>query len=176
MPFKAEVAIIIGSESDRDAVKPLLDALTELKIPWSLSVFSCHRHFDELRQYLQQLPKSVGVIIAAAGMAAALPGFIAAELRESSVIVIGVALKSSDSDGMDALLAMTRLPSGVPLVCAGLGPGAAVNAALVAAKVLVSSSLESYFEDLRVEKPPKPDLQTWFDDSPPPSEDEEGGE
>lgn len=169
MNTEQRVLVIIGSESDKGAIRPCLDILTKLKIPWALSVLSCHRHERELYEYLQKVIEKdeVSVIIAAAGMAAYLPGYIASHLKGEKIIVIGVALIAQDSDGMDALLSIVRLPSGVPLVCAGLGRAAVINAALNAAKILAISeadvlkNLREFFLAQAEEKPSQIDIELW---------------
>ena len=138
---KPLVAVIIGSKSDREKVQPCLDVLNELGVPWECSVISCHRHPSKLGDYLAEVINSkVKVVIAAAGMAAQLPGEVAATLRSAGIPVIGVALSSTNfSNAQDAVLSIIRMPPGVPLVCAGIDEAGAINAALFAANALVQA-------------------------------------
>lgn len=147
MKRKVMVAIIIGSKSDREKIQPCLDVLNGLGISWELSVISSHRHPEKLSDYAQDLVRlKIKVVIAAAGMAAHLPGMLAGYLRDKKVIVIGIALSSkSFPHALDSLFSMTRMPSGVPLVCAGIDEAGVKNAALFTAKILS-------FSDERLEK------------------------
>lgn len=129
----AKVAIIMGSMSDKDKVKPAVDMLHDLGIDCSFNIYSAHRTLAELTEFIKEVDKSneFEVIIAAAGMSAALPGIIAAQTIKP---VIGVPLSSSVLDGTDALLSITQMPPGIPV--ASMGINAAKNAALQAASII----------------------------------------
>jgi 5-(carboxyamino)imidazole ribonucleotide mutase len=128
------VGILIGSESDREAIEPAARELDERGISHELLVLSAHRDPRGVAEYstTAQL-RGVRVIIAGAGMAAALPGTIAAY---SDLPVIGVPLRSSKSvlDGLDAMLAIAQMPPGVPVACVSVD--GAKNAAILAARIL----------------------------------------
>ena len=126
-----KVAIIMGSDSDLPVVAPAIKQLKELGIEVEARVMSAHRTPKEAHEFSKNAIKNgFGVIIAAAGMAAHLPGVIAAM---TPVPVIGVPINAS-LNGMDALLAITQMPPGIPV--ATVGVNAAKNAALLAAEIL----------------------------------------
>jgi 5-(carboxyamino)imidazole ribonucleotide mutase len=128
------VGILIGSESDREAMEPAVEELNERGISNELRVLSAHRDPRGVAEYASTAAvRGVRVIIAGAGMAAALPGVIAAY---TELPVIGVPLTSSKSvmGGLDALLAIAQMPPGVPVACVSVN--GARNAAILAAKIL----------------------------------------
>ena len=128
------VAILIGSESDREAVLPAVEELDERGISNELRVLSAHRNPSGVAEYASSAQvRGVRVIIAGAGMAAALPGVVAAY---SDLPVIGVPLRSSKSvaGGLDALLSIVQMPPGVPVACVSID--GARNAAILAARIL----------------------------------------
>ena len=126
-----KVAIIMGSDSDLPVVAPAIKQLKELGIEVEARVMSAHRTPEEAHEFSKNAIKNgFGVIIAGAGMAAHLPGVIAAM---TPVPVIGVPINAS-LNGMDALLAITQMPPGIPV--ATVGVNAAKNAALLAAEIL----------------------------------------
>jgi phosphoribosylaminoimidazole carboxylase PurE protein len=128
------VGILVGSESDRERMQPALDQLAALAIPHELEVRSAHRQPDAVAEYCRSARgRGIRVLIAGAGLAAALPGAVAAH---TDLPVIGVPLRSATSvlDGLDALLAIAQMPPGVPVACVGVD--AARNAALLAARIL----------------------------------------
>jgi 5-(carboxyamino)imidazole ribonucleotide mutase len=128
------VGILIGSESDRERMQPALDELAERGIPCELEVRSAHRQPDAVAEYARGArERGLRVLIAGAGLAAALPGVVAAH---TDLPVIGVPLRSSMSvlDGLDALLSIVQMPPGVPVACVGVDN--AKNAAVLAARIL----------------------------------------
>jgi phosphoribosylaminoimidazole carboxylase PurE protein len=128
------VGILIGSESDREAMDPAVTELEERGISHELRVLSAHRDPRGVAEYASTAQlRGVRVIIAAAGMAAALPGVVASY---SDLPVIGVPLRSSKSvgDGLDALLAIAQMPPGVPVACVSVDGSR--NAAILAARIL----------------------------------------
>ena len=128
------VGILVGSESDLEAMDPALAELRERGISHELKVLSAHRDPRGVAEYASTAQlRGVRVIIAAAGMAAALPGVVAAY---SDLPVIGVPLRSSKSigDGLDALLAIAQMPPGVPVACVSVDGSR--NAAILAARIL----------------------------------------
>ncbi len=128
------VGIVIGSQSDAEVVKAAQDALTELGIEHELSVLSAHRTPDKVRAYAESArDRGIEVIIAAAGMAAALPGLLASL---TTLPVIGVPLGGSALNGVDALYSIVQMPGGVPVACMAIGKAGAKNAAYFAASIL----------------------------------------
>jgi phosphoribosylaminoimidazole carboxylase PurE protein len=128
------VGIVIGSESDREAMAPALTELEERGIAYELEVRSAHRNPREVATYAETAAdRGLRVIIAGAGMAAALPGVVAAY---TNLPVIGVPLTSSKSvmGGLDALLSIAQMPPGVPVACVSVN--GARNAAVLAARIL----------------------------------------
>jgi 5-(carboxyamino)imidazole ribonucleotide mutase len=128
------VGIVIGSESDREAMEPATHELDERGISHELRVLSAHRDPRGVAEYASTAQlRGVRVIIAGAGMAAALPGIVAAY---SDLPVIGVPLRSSKSvgGGLDALLSIVQMPPGVPVACVSID--GARNAAILAARIL----------------------------------------
>jgi phosphoribosylaminoimidazole carboxylase PurE protein len=128
------VGILIGSESDRDRMQPALDELEARGIACELEVRSAHRDPEAVAEYARSArERGIRALIAGAGLAAALPGVVAAH---TDLPVIGVPLRSSMSvlDGLDALLSVVQMPPGVPVACVGVDN--ARNAALLAARIL----------------------------------------
>ena len=132
------VGIVVGSESDRERMQDALDELTARGIPHEFEVRSAHRQPDAVAEYGRTArERGLRVLIAGAGLAAALPGVLAAH---TDLPVIGVPLRSSKSvlDGLDALLSIVQMPPGVPVACVGVDN--AKNAAVLAARILGPSS------------------------------------
>jgi 5-(carboxyamino)imidazole ribonucleotide mutase len=132
------VGIVVGSESDRERMQPALDELDARGIPHEFEVRSAHRQPDAVAEWARTAhERGLRVLIAGAGLAAALPGVVAAH---TELPVIGVPLRSSMSvlDGLDALLSIVQMPPGVPVACVGVDN--AKNAAVLAARILGPSS------------------------------------
>jgi phosphoribosylaminoimidazole carboxylase PurE protein len=128
------VGILVGSESDRERMQPALDELDARGIGWEFEVRSAHRAPDAVAEYARSAAqRGLLVLICGAGMAAALPGVVAAQ---TELPVIGVPLRSSMSvgDGLDALLSIVQMPPGVPVATVGVDN--AKNAAVLAARIL----------------------------------------
>ena len=136
------VGIVVGSESDRERMQAALDELDARGITHEFEVRSAHRQPDAVAEYGRTArERGLRVLIAGAGLAAALPGVLAAH---TDLPVIGVPLRSSLSvlDGLDALLSIAQMPTGVPVACVGVDN--AKNAAVLAARILgPTASLES---------------------------------
>lgn len=129
---ETSVAIIMGSDSDWPIMEDAAKTLDELGITYSVQVISAHRMPIETVDFAQSArSRGIEVIIAAAGGAAALPGMVAA-LTPLPVIGVPIALKSFD--GLDSLLSIVQMPSGIPVATVGVGN--AKNAALLAARIL----------------------------------------
>ena len=127
------VGIIMGSQSDWAAMRHAAETLESLGIACESRIISAHRTPDRLDRYCAEAPgRGLKVIIAGAGMAAALPGVIAAK---TMLPVLGVPLQSP-LDGLDSLLSMVQMPAGIPVGTLAIGRAGAVNAALLAAAIL----------------------------------------
>jgi phosphoribosylaminoimidazole carboxylase PurE protein len=128
------VGILVGSESDRDRMQPALDELEQRGVTHEFEVRSAHRAPDAVAEYARTArERGLRVLICGAGLAAALPGVVAAH---TDLPVIGVPLRSSMSvlDGLDALLSIVQMPPGVPVATVGVDN--AKNAAILAARIL----------------------------------------
>ena len=128
------VGLLVGSESDRERMQPAMDELEARGIAHEFDVRSAHRSPDSVAEYARTArERGLRVLIAGAGLAAALPVAVAAH---TDLPVIGVPLRSSMSvlDGLDAMLAITQMPPGVPVACVGVD--SAKNAAVLAARIL----------------------------------------
>ncbi len=127
-----KVGIIMGSDSDLPGVEKAIDTLKELEIPFEVHVFSAHRTPSEAREFsVNARLNGFGAIIAAAGKAAHLAGAIAAN---TTLPVIGIPIKSSTLDGLDALLSTVQMPGGIPVATVAID--GAQNAALLAAQII----------------------------------------
>lgn len=127
-----KVGIIMGSDSDLPIIKKATDMLKTLEIPFEVHIYSAHRTPVEARDFaLNARANGFGALIAAAGMAAHLAGAIAAN---TTLPVIGIPCKSSNLDGMDALLSTVQMPTGIPVATVAINGGA--NAALLAAQII----------------------------------------
>ena len=127
-----KVGIIMGSDSDLPVVQKAIDTLKQFEVPVEVHVFSAHRTPVEARDFaVNARSNGFGAIIAAAGMAAHLAGAIAAN---TTLPVIGIPVKSSTLDGLDALLSTVQMPTGIPVATVAID--GAANAALIAIEVL----------------------------------------
>ena len=127
-----KIAIIMGSDSDLPICEKAIDTLKEYEIPFEVHVFSAHRTPVEAKEFsLNARNNGFGAIIAAAGKAAHLAGAIAAN---TTLPVIGIPVKSSTLDGLDALLSTVQMPSGIPVATVAID--GAANAALLAIEIL----------------------------------------
>jgi 5-(carboxyamino)imidazole ribonucleotide mutase len=133
--MSTQVAFLLGSDSDFPAVEKGLDLLRQLRVKAEVEVSSAHRTPERTLELVRGFEKKgVQVIIAAAGGAAHLPGIVAAH---TLLPVLGVPMASPLS-GLDSLLAMVQMPSGVPVAVFGIGEAGAANAALFAAELLAA--------------------------------------
>ena len=127
-----KVAVIMGSDSDLPVVEGAVKTLKEYGIPCEVHVFSAHRTPQEAREFSEKARENgFGAIIAAAGKAAHLAGAIAAS---TTLPVIGIPVKSSTLDGLDALLSTVQMPGGIPVATVAID--GAKNAAILAAEML----------------------------------------
>lgn len=131
-----KVAVIMGSDSDLPVVEKAIDTLKEYGVPYEVHVYSAHRTPVEARDFAVSAKENgFGAIIAAAGKAAHLAGAIAAN---TVLPVIGIPVKSSTLDGLDALLSTVQMPSGIPVATVAID--GAANAALLAIQILAVSN------------------------------------
>ena len=151
--MKAIVSIIMGSTSDLPVMEKAAKFLDEMEIPFEMNALSAHRTPQEVEEFAKNAEmRGIKVIIAGAGMAAALPGVIAAS---TTLPVIGVPIKGM-LDGLDAMLSIIQMPPGIPV--ATVGVNAAQNAGILAAEMLalgdevLSSKMKAYKEDLKRRK------------------------
>ena len=127
-----KVGIVMGSASDMPVVKKAADTLASFGVPYEMHIYSAHRTPEQARDFaLNARANGFGAIIAAAGMAAHLAGAIAAN---TTLPVIGIPCKSTNLDGLDALLATVQMPSGIPVATVAID--GATNAALLAIQML----------------------------------------
>ena len=130
-----KVAIIMGSDSDLPVVEKAIDILKQFEVPFTVRVLSAHRTPAEAKKFAESArSKGYGVVIAAAGKAAHLAGAFAAN---TTLPVIGIPVKSSTLDGLDALLSTVQMPTGMPVATVAID--GAANAALLAIQILAVS-------------------------------------
>jgi 5-(carboxyamino)imidazole ribonucleotide mutase len=131
------VGVVMGSASDWETMQHCAEQLRSLGVPFETRVLSAHRTPEELSTWIREAEsRGVEVFIAAAGMAAALPGVVAAQ---TTVPVLGVPMESKLLGGLDSLLSMVQMPGGVPVGVLAVGKAGAVNAAILATQVLAGS-------------------------------------
>ena len=134
------VGVVMGSASDWETMQHCADQLRSLGVPFETRVLSAHRTPEELSVWIRDAEsRGVEVFIAAAGMAAALPGVVAAQ---TTLPVLGVPMESKLLGGLDSLLSMVQMPGGVPVGVLAVGKAGAVNAAILATQVLAGSRRE----------------------------------
>ena len=144
-----KVAVIMGSDSDLPALQPCFDQLRALGIPFEAHIYSAHRTPDAAADFAKTArEQGFGALIAAAGKAAHLAGALAAR---TTLPVIGIPVKSSTLDGLDALLSTVQMPSGMPVATVAIDGSA--NAALLAAQILAVSDadLAARLDEIRAE-------------------------
>ena len=151
MSADIRVSIIMGSKSDDDHMKPTYELLDKFGVAWEKRVLSAHRQADALAAYLKEKNNSsVQVFVAAAGLAAALPGVVAAHTIRP---VIGVPVPGGALKGMDALLSIVQMPGGIPVATVGIGSNGPKNAATLCVHILAlaDDELRSKLENYRTE-------------------------
>ena len=130
------VGLIMGSSSDWETMQHAADMLEQLQVPFEVKIVSAHRTPDLLFEYAQTVEqRGLQVIVAGAGGAAHLPGMVAAKTR---LPVLGVPVQSKALNGMDSLLSIAQMPAGVPVGTLAIGRAGAINAALLAARILAN--------------------------------------
>ena len=131
------VAIIMGSQSDWETMRPAADILTHFGLPFESRIISAHRTPKRLHDYISGAgERGLKVVIAGAGGAAHLAGSVAAL---TTLPVLGVPVESKSLKGLDSLLSIVQMPGGVPVGTLGIGPSGAKNAALLAVAILALS-------------------------------------
>jgi 5-(carboxyamino)imidazole ribonucleotide mutase len=145
--MQAKVSIIMGSTSDLPVMEAAAKFLNEMQIPFEMNALSAHRTPEKVIEFAETAyERGIRVIIAAAGMAAHLPGVIAAI---TPLPVIGVPIKSS-LEGLDAILSILQMPPGIPVATVALN--GAQNAAILALEILACSDEELYNKMLEFKK------------------------
>lgn len=131
-----KVGVIMGSQSDWETMQHCTETLKKLKIKFEAEIVSAHRTPNKLFEYAENAEShDIKVIIAGAGGAAHLPGMIAAK---TAIPVIGVPIQSKTLNGLDSLLSIVQMPSGVPVATVAIGKAGAINSALLAAAILAN--------------------------------------
>jgi 5-(carboxyamino)imidazole ribonucleotide mutase len=149
MTNKIDAAIILGSGSDLHIINGTVKILKDFRLSYSLNIASAHRASKYLKQCIQEAEiLGVKVFIAAAGMAAALPGVIASE---TVLPVIGIPVDGRNLSSFDSLFSIVQMPEGVPVATVALGRAGAVNAALLAVQIIAVAD-ESLREKLKTYK------------------------
>ncbi|MCL5674141.1 MAG: 5-(carboxyamino)imidazole ribonucleotide mutase [Candidatus Omnitrophica bacterium] len=150
---KIKVALIVGSKNDISYLDGAKETLESFGISYDIKVLSAHRSLNETVKFAETAEEQgYGVIIACAGMAAHLPGVIAAK---TILPVIGVPLPTSEIKGIDSLMSMVQMPSGVPVAVMAIGKAGVKNAAIFAASILslqednIKMRLNKFKEDLK---------------------------
>jgi phosphoribosylaminoimidazole carboxylase PurE protein len=147
-----KVLVVMGSKSDQSIMARGSEILKKFKIPYQMEICSAHRNPEKTKSLAKSAEKKgIKVIIAGAGMAAHLPGVIASH---TNLPVIGVPLSASSLLGMDSLLSIVQMPSGVPVATMAIGEAGAKNAVILAIQILALSDeklkkrLEKFKEEL----------------------------
>ncbi len=158
---KLRISIVMGSQSDYKTMKKSEKILKNMAIPFETKIVSAHRTPQRLFDYAIKARKNnIGVIIAAAGGSAHLPGMIAAL---TSIPVLGVPILSKKLKGLDSLLSIVQMPKGIPVGTLAIGEDGAINAALLAVSILgisnikIRNKVDSYRrkQTISVKKKPK---------------------
>ena len=152
MSDSKQVLIILGSKSDEDMMKGCPAMLENFGVGYKLVISSAHRNPEKTSKLASNAhADGFKVIIAAAGMAAALPGVVASH---TTLPVIGVPMPGSALNGVDALYSIVQMPAGVPVACMAVGSHGAKNAAIFAARIIaledskVADKLKQYYSEL----------------------------
>lgn len=137
---RALVGVVMGSRSDWETMRHCVEQLEALGVPAEVRVLSAHRTPGELSAWIAAAEeRGVEVFIAAAGMAAALPGVVAAQ---TTLPVLGVPMESKLLGGLDSLLSIVQMPGGIPVGTLAIGKAGAVNAAILATQILARAHPE----------------------------------
>ena len=140
-----KVGVVMGSQSDWDTMKNAVKILEKLSVPYEVNIVSAHRTPDRLYDYAKSAKrKGIKVIIAGAGGAAHLPGMLASM---TYIPVLGVPILSKALSGMDSLLSIAQMPSGIPVGTLAIGDAGASNAGIMAAQIL---AINNKFIEIKV--------------------------
>ena len=140
-----KVGVVMGSQSDWDTMKNAVKILEKLSVPYEVNIVSAHRTPDRLYDYAKSAKrKGIKVIIAGAGGAAHLPGMLASM---TYIPVLGVPILSKALSGMDSLLSIAQMPSGIPVGTLAIGDAGACNAGIMAAQIL---AINNKFIEIKV--------------------------
>ena len=130
------VGVVMGSRSDWETMRHATEMLESFGVPFEARVLSAHRTPDELAEWASTAEsRGIEVVIAGAGMAAALPGAVAAK---TTLPVLGVPMESKIAGGLDSLLSMVQMPGGIPVGVLAVGSAGAVNAAILATQIVAN--------------------------------------
>jgi 5-(carboxyamino)imidazole ribonucleotide mutase len=133
-----KIWIFMGSKSDSEVMSPAEEILKKNSVPYETFIHSAHREPDKIRELIARAKEDgVVAIIAGAGLAAHLPGFIASM---TDIPVLGVPIPASTLGGLDSLLSIAQMPSGVPVATFGIGRSGAKNAAIFASRLYTQSN------------------------------------
>lgn len=136
MQLKPQISVIMGSKSDWSVMKLSCDTLENMQVPYEVKIISAHRTPDRLYDFATKVGKrKIKVIIAGAGGAAHLPGMTASL---TTVPVLGVPIKSHSLNGLDSLLSIVQMPSGIPVGTLAIGEAGAINAAIFAVSIIAN--------------------------------------
>jgi len=147
-----KVGVVMGSQSDWDTMKNAVKILEKLSVPYEVNIVSAHRTPDRLYDYAKSAKrKGIKVIIAGAGGAAHLPGMLASM---TYIPVLGVPILSKALSGMDSLLSIAQMPSGIPVGTLAIGDAGACNAGIMAAQILAinNKSIETKVKNYRIKQ------------------------
>ncbi|MFH1459907.1 MAG: 5-(carboxyamino)imidazole ribonucleotide mutase [Candidatus Omnitrophota bacterium] len=134
MQKKIKVAVIMGSKSDLETVQEAANVLKNFGVNFEMRVLSAHRTPKDVVKYVESLQKKgVQVVIAAAGMSAALAGTVAAH---TVLPVIGIPIDTKTLKGLDSLLSTVQMPKGIPVACMSIGKSGAQNSGILAVQIL----------------------------------------
>ena len=132
--ISAKIGVIMGSQSDWTTMKNTVDVINSFSVPYELNIVSAHRTPDRLYEYAKQAEeKGIKIIIAGAGGAAHLPGMVASL---TTLPVLGVPILSKAMKGIDSLLSIAQMPSGIPVGTSAIGQSGATNAGFLALQIL----------------------------------------
>ena len=148
----AKVALIMGSKSDWDSMRPAAEIMDQLGVPYHVEVVSAHRTPDKLISFAEQaVDRGFSVIVAGAGGAAHLPGMVAAKTR---LPVLGVPVQSKALSGLDSLLSIVQMPKGIAVGTLAIGTAGAFNAGLLACQIigLNDSDIAEKVEQFRLDQ------------------------
>ena len=150
--MSAKIGVIMGSQSDWTTMKNTVDVINNFSVPYELNIVSAHRTPDRLYEYAKLAEeKGIKIIIAGAGGAAHLPGMVASL---TTLPVLGVPILSKAMKGIDSLLSIAQMPSGIPVGTLAIGQSGATNAGFLALQILAinDQSLANKIKNYRIKQ------------------------